>query len=123
MADDADYDFVLSLRATGLRISMDKASLLLAIVVAGFATASLARLVTREAGLFGVFVRLRNLFPSEGTLHDIFTCPLCFSVWAAGVTTGLTMALLGIPILWFVLLAPAALGVAYAALGLAAMIQ
>lgn len=102
---------------------MDYASLIVTVVVAGFATASFARLVTRETGLFGVFVKLRNCPPQGSTLWEILNCPLCLGWWACVGFTALTMLLLGVPALWFVLLAPSALGVAYAGLGLAAQIQ
>lgn len=92
-------------------------------VLVGLMTACLSRLVTRETGLFGMFVRLRNLFPEGSQPWEILNCPLCFGVYCSGIISLIFIAVLGIPALWFFAIAPAALGLAYATLGLAAMIQ
>lgn len=94
-----------------------------AFVLIGFMTASLTRLIVKEVGLFGMFVRLRNLFPKDSQAFQIFNCQYCCGTYVAGIATIVLMAALGIPALWFIVIAPSALGLAYALLGLAAMIQ
>lgn len=94
-----------------------------ALLLSGAATAAAARLVTRETGLFGVFVKIRNLFTEHSEAWEIVNCPLCFSCWMAPIFVVIVMLLTLTPAVWFVVLYPAAIGVAYALLGLAAMIQ
>lgn len=94
-----------------------------AAVLIGWITACLSRLVTRETGLFGMFVKLRNLFPEGSQSWEILNCPLCFGVYCSGIVSLIFVVATGIPALWYFAIAPAALGFAYAMLGLAAMIQ
>lgn len=93
------------------------------LLLCGAATAAAARLVTRETGLFGVFVRVRNLFPEHSQAWEVVNCPLCFAVWSSLVFVIFAMVLTSTPVLWVVLLYPGTIGIAYALLGLAAMIQ
>lgn len=97
--------------------------LVAALLLSGAATAAASRLVTRETGLFGVFVRLRNLFPEKSQAWEILNCPLCFSVWVALFFVIFVMLLTQTPAVWVVVLYPGTIGIAYALLGLAAMIQ
>ena len=70
-----------------------------------------------------MFVRVRNLFPEHSQAWEIVNCPLCFAVWSSLFFVAVAMFLTATPILWVVLLYPGAIGIAYALLGLAAMIQ
>lgn len=48
-------------------------------LLAMFAMIGLAQLITKEAGAFGMFERLRARFPLGGLLD----CPYCLMVWLA----------------------------------------
>lgn len=98
-------------------------TLFLVVFLSGSACAAITRLFVEETGLFGVFVRLRNVFPSGSQGWQILNCQYCFGVYCVCFTTALAMVMLGVPAIWFIILAPAGLGGAYALLGLAAMIR
>lgn len=50
----------------------------------------LSELFVLDNGPFGVFRRLRNLFPEGSNLDEILECYYCISAWAAISVTWLT---------------------------------
>lgn len=103
-----------------------------AALLIGAATASVARVVTREHGPFDVFVKLRQYMKDryaaeDGSLgHEVYAalnCPICLSWYIAGAFSVVVAFALGLSVLWLLIMIPAAVGVAYALLGMSALWQ
>lgn len=90
-----------------------------AVLLVGLATAALARLISNERGLWAVFERFRNKFPESSEAGKIVRCPLCLGVYVSTVLTlYVILALVFFPVGLWLLVIPAALGLAYAMIGL-----
>lgn len=89
----------------------------------GSITAGLSRILTRESGLFGICEKIRNFFPVKSQLWEIVNCPLCFGFWCQVALGALAVLVLGLPIAWVFGVIGMGVGIAYALLGLASMIQ
>lgn len=78
-------------------------------ILAMFAVIGLAQLITKEAGAFGIFERIRTRFPLGGLLD----CPYCLMVWLA-IPAAYWVSLennIGVPMVYVVWLA--LIGAAY----------
>lgn len=104
---------------------------LVAALLEGAAVASVARVVTREHGPFDVFLKLRMALQeryekTEGLGHEVWAamnCPICLSWYIALIFSAVIAFGVGLSVLWLFILIPAAVGVAYAVLGMSALWQ
>lgn len=86
------------------------------IVITGLATAGVARVITSEHGPFNLIEKFRTWIASvHPELGKVFSCPICLSVW---LVFPMAVAALVVPA---VLIPIAALGLAYAAIGMGAL--
>lgn len=54
---------------------------LILLVLCSLAVFRLTELVAFDEGPFGVFRRIRNLFPQDSLIDQMLECPYCGSVW------------------------------------------
>ncbi len=108
LADDAGLAEVFGLHT--------QLNMIETIVITGLATAGVARVITSEHGPFNLIEKFRTWIASvHPELGKVFSCPICLSVW---LVFPMAVAALVVPA---VLIPIAALGLAYAAIGMGAL--
>lgn len=64
---------------------MDKIEILVIFILSSFATYRLSLMFAKESGPCGIFETIRNIPKKDGCWYLGIRCPLCNSVWWAGL--------------------------------------